>query len=118
MSNLPKWSFFMVSFTLDLAVLLLNPDLLVGNLISLSFLPFRTVTYILLFFSLGDCRKGGPPAVTDANLLGRLIQVFFPKIFEKEPLDVDASRIAFEKLAKEIIVNNDRGLSLDEIVYG
>ena len=68
------------------------------------------------------CRKGGPLAVTDANLLlGRLIPEYFPKIFgksEKEPLDVDASRTAFEKLAKQINVSNDKELSLDEIVYG
>ena len=60
--------------------------------------------------------------MTDANLLlGRLIPDYFPKIFgqsEKEPLDVDASRIAFEKLAKEINAGNDKELSLDEIVYG
>lgn len=60
--------------------------------------------------------------MTDANLLlGRLIPDYFPKIFgqsEKEPLDVDASRTAFEKLAKEINESNDKELSLDEIVYG
>lgn len=73
-------------------------------------------------FFMGDCRKGGPLAVTDANLLlGRLIPDYFPKIFgksEKEPLDVDASRTAFEKLAEEINASNDKELSLDEIVYG
>ena len=60
--------------------------------------------------------------MTDANLLlGRLIPDYFPKIFgpsEKEPLDVDASRSAFEKLAKDINATNDKELSLDEIVYG
>ncbi|KAF7297172.1 hypothetical protein MIND_00950300 [Mycena indigotica] len=68
-------------------------------------------------------RKGGPLAVTDANLLlGRLLPDFFPKIFgksEREPLDIDASRTAFETLAKEINESNENGnLSLDEIVYG
>ena len=68
-------------------------------------------------------RKGGPLAVTDANLLlGRLIPDYFPKIFgksEKEPLDVEASRVAFEKVAKEINDNHpELVLSLDEIVYG
>ncbi|KAI0036356.1 5-oxoprolinase [Vararia minispora EC-137] len=69
-------------------------------------------------------RKGGPLAVTDANLmLGRLIPDYFPKIFgrsEKEPLDVEASRVAFEKLAKQINEESehDREMSLDEIVYG
>jgi 5-oxoprolinase (ATP-hydrolysing) len=69
-------------------------------------------------------RKGGPLAVTDANLLlGRLIPDFFPKIFgksEKEPLDVEASKNAFENLAKEINESHEleKDLSLDEIVYG
>ncbi|KAF8197074.1 Hydantoinase/oxoprolinase-domain-containing protein [Pholiota molesta] len=67
-------------------------------------------------------RKGGPLAVTDANLLlGRLIPDYFPKIFgksEKEPLDIEASRSAFEKLAEEINAEQDKKLSLDEIVYG
>ena len=69
-------------------------------------------------------RKGGPLAVTDANLLlGRLIPVYFPKIFgksEKEPLDIEASRTAFEKLARQINAEsgNEREMDLDEIVYG
>lgn len=69
-------------------------------------------------------RKGGPLAVTDANLmLGRLLPEYFPKIFgksEKEPLDREASRGAFEKVAKEINEGSsqDRELGLDEIVYG
>jgi len=60
--------------------------------------------------------------VTDANLLlGRLIPDYFPKIFgksEKEPLDTDASRVAFEKVAKEINESHEMSLDLDEIVYG
>ncbi|EGO22924.1 hypothetical protein SERLADRAFT_416478 [Serpula lacrymans var. lacrymans S7.9] len=67
-------------------------------------------------------RKGGPLAVTDANLLlGRLIPDFFPKIFgksEKEPLDAEASRVAFEKVANEINESHEKKLELDEIVYG
>jgi 5-oxoprolinase (ATP-hydrolysing) len=54
-------------------------------------------------------------------LLGRLIPDYFPKIFgksEKEPLDIEASRTAFEKLAEEINAEQDKKLSLDEIVYG
>jgi 5-oxoprolinase (ATP-hydrolysing) len=66
-------------------------------------------------------------AVTDANLLlGRLIPDYFPKIFgksEKEPLDEQASRVAFEKVAAEINKDSHRNggcqkLQLDEIVYG
>lgn len=70
-------------------------------------------------------RKGGPLAVTDANvLLGRIIPDYFPKIFgksEKEPLDVDASKKLFEKVVEDV---NESGtsdkakLSLDEVVYG
>ncbi|CAA7266697.1 unnamed protein product [Cyclocybe aegerita] len=67
-------------------------------------------------------RKGGPLAVTDANLLlGRLIPDYFPKIFgksENEPLDVEASRSAFEKLAEDINKTQEKKLELDEIVYG
>merc|ERR1719474_2388715 len=51
-------------------------------------------------------RKGGPLAITDANLcLGRIIPKYFPKIFgptENEPLDKDGSIAAFEKLTKDI----------------
>jgi 5-oxoprolinase (ATP-hydrolysing) len=60
--------------------------------------------------------------VTDANLLlGRLIPDYFPKIFgksEKEPLDVDATRSVFEKLAQNINENSANDFSLDEIIYG
>lgn len=69
-------------------------------------------------------RKGGPLAVTDANLmLGRLLPDYFPKIFgksEREPLDVDASRVAFEEIAGEINkgLGSERQLDLDEIIYG
>ena len=80
-------------------------------------LPLRGITIIIFFH-----RKGGPLAVTDANLLlGRLVPEYFPKIFgktEKEPLDVEASRTAFEKLAEEINATQDKKLSLDDIVYG
>jgi 5-oxoprolinase (ATP-hydrolysing) len=51
-------------------------------------------------------RRGGPLAVTDANVMvGKLIPDFFPKIFgprQNEPLDADAVRGAFASLAKEI----------------
>jgi 5-oxoprolinase (ATP-hydrolysing) len=66
--------------------------------------------------------KGGPLAVTDANLvLGRLVLDTFPSIFgptEKEPLDADASLAAFEKLAARINAETGSALSVDEIVYG
>ena len=51
-------------------------------------------------------RRGGPLAVTDANIMvGKLIPDFFPKIFgpaQNLPLDADAVRDAFAKLAKDI----------------
>ena len=60
--------------------------------------------------------------MTDANLmLGRLIPDYFPKIFgksEKEPLDKDASRVAFEKIVEEINSAFEKKLTFDEVVYG
>ena len=51
-------------------------------------------------------RRGGPLAVTDANVMvGKLIPDFFPKIFGAEqnlPLDAEAVREAFAALAKDI----------------
>ncbi|KAK7443735.1 hypothetical protein VKT23_015517 [Stygiomarasmius scandens] len=79
-------------------------------------------------------RKGGPLAVTDANLLlGRLIPDFFPKIFgesEKEPLDEEASKKAFEEVVKRVNEeyakpqedgangNVKKEWGFDEVVYG
>lgn len=51
-------------------------------------------------------RRGGPLAVTDANvMLGKLQPDFFPAIFgpeQNQPLDVDAVRARFTALANEI----------------
>ena len=51
-------------------------------------------------------RKGGPLAITDANLcLGRILPEYFPKIFgptENEPLDKQGTHGAFETLTEEI----------------
>ena len=51
-------------------------------------------------------RRGGPLAVTDANVMvGKLIPDFFPHIFGAQqnlPLDADAVRAAFAQLAREI----------------
>src|SRR6188474_25537 len=51
-------------------------------------------------------RRGGPLAVTDANVMaGKLIPDFFPKIFgpeQNQPLDAEAVRNAFAELAKEV----------------
>ena len=51
-------------------------------------------------------RRGGPLAVTDANvMLGKLIPDFFPKIFgrqQDQPLDEAAVKSAFATMAKEV----------------
>jgi 5-oxoprolinase (ATP-hydrolysing) len=51
-------------------------------------------------------RRGGPLAVTDANVMaGRLIPDFFPKIFgpnQNETIDADAVKKAFGEMAGEI----------------
>ncbi|RED14243.1 hydantoinase B/oxoprolinase family protein [Pontivivens insulae] len=60
--------------------------------------------------------RGGPLAVTDANVLtGKLRPEFFPAIFgpnADQPLDVDATRTAFGKLADEA------GLPVEELADG
>ncbi|KAI1344744.1 5-oxoprolinase [Xylariaceae sp. FL0016] len=67
-------------------------------------------------------RKGGPAAVTDANLfLGRLLPEFFPKIFgknEDEGLDVEASTKVIQELADQINKETGKNMSLDEVAYG
>lgn len=67
-------------------------------------------------------RKGGPLTITDANLyLGRLVPEFFPHIFgpnEDEPLDVEASRVLFEKITEEINNDLNSSMSVDEVAYG
>ncbi|MDQ0313708.1 hydantoinase B/oxoprolinase family protein [Amorphus orientalis] len=51
-------------------------------------------------------RRGGPLAVTDANVMvGKLLPDEFPKIFgpgQDQPIDVDVVRERFEELAREI----------------
>jgi 5-oxoprolinase (ATP-hydrolysing) len=62
-------------------------------------------------------RRGGPLAVTDANVMaGKLIPDFFPKIFgpeQNQALDARAVREAFAALAKEV-----GGKSPEEIADG
>ena len=63
-------------------------------------------------------RRGGPLAVTDANVMvGKLIPDFFPAIFgekQDQPLDVEAVRAKFAALAAE--VGDDR--SPEEVADG
>ncbi|SCZ97643.1 BZ3500_MvSof-1268-A1-R1_Chr4-3g07328 [Microbotryum saponariae] len=67
-------------------------------------------------------RKGGEPAITDANLvLGRLLPNHFPKIFgekEDQGLDVEASTKALEKLREEINQETGKDMSLDQVAWG
>jgi 5-oxoprolinase (ATP-hydrolysing) len=67
-------------------------------------------------------RKGGPLAVTDANLfLGRLVPDFFPKIFgpnENEALDTEAVRHKFEKLTEVINSETGKSMSPEEVALG
>ena len=68
-------------------------------------------------------------AITDANLfLGRLLPEFFPKIFgetEDQPLDYEATKLAFEELTKQVnefeLKRNPEGAILkttEEVAYG
>ncbi len=63
-------------------------------------------------------RRGGPLAVTDANvMLGKLRPENFPKIFgpnQDQPLDVDAVKTAFAELADRI----GDGRSAEEVAEG
>ncbi|MGO4735400.1 hydantoinase B/oxoprolinase family protein [Bosea sp. 2KB_26] len=63
-------------------------------------------------------RRGGPLAVTDANVMvGKLIPAYFPAIFGEQhdqPLDVEAVRAKFSTLAAE--VGDDR--SPEEVADG
>jgi 5-oxoprolinase (ATP-hydrolysing) len=63
-------------------------------------------------------RRGGPLAVTDANLaVGKLIPDYFPKIFgpqQNEPLDADAVARGFDALAQAM----DGKLAREQIADG
>lgn len=63
-------------------------------------------------------RRGGPLAVTDANLVtGRLQAEFFPSIFgpeQNQSLDADAAKAGFEAIASEI----GDGRSADHVAEG
>jgi 5-oxoprolinase (ATP-hydrolysing) len=68
-------------------------------------------------------RRGGPLAVTDANVMvGKLIPDFFPKIFgpkQDQPLDAEAVRACFAALAREVNDKSRRaGREPEEIADG
>jgi 5-oxoprolinase (ATP-hydrolysing) len=67
-------------------------------------------------------RRGGPLTVTDANVMvGKLIPDFFPKIFgpaQDLPLDAEAVRAGFAKLAGEVSRGFGGARSAQEIADG
>src|SRR5580704_16357000 len=67
-------------------------------------------------------RRGGPLAVTDANvMLGKLMPEFFPRIFgpaQNQPLDAEAVRRAFAALAREVDGSVGGGRTAEEIADG
>ncbi|KAJ3755736.1 Hydantoinase B/oxoprolinase-domain-containing protein [Lentinula raphanica] len=67
-------------------------------------------------------RKGGPLAVTDANLLlGRLLPETFPKIFgpnEDESLDIEGTRAKFASLTENIGEIKGAKMSPEEVASG
>lgn len=66
--------------------------------------------------------RGGPVTVTDCNLLlGRLQPHLFPAVFGKDgkqPLDIHASRTAFQHIASQIAAEQGKSLSLEAIAEG
>ena len=67
-------------------------------------------------------RRGGPLAVTDANLVtGKLQADFFPPVFgphADQPLDVEAARRSFEELAGEIETETGTRYTIEELAHG
>ena len=67
-------------------------------------------------------RRGGPLAVTDANLItGKLQADFFPPVFgpgADAPLDHDAARAKFEALATEIEAESGTAYAIEELAHG
>ncbi len=67
-------------------------------------------------------RRGGPLAVTDANLMvGKLLPEHFPKVFgpnADQPLDAEAVRRGFAALAAEVAAHTGVRRSPEEIAHG
>lgn len=67
-------------------------------------------------------RRGGPLAVTDANLMvGKLLPEFFPKVFgpnADQPLDADIVHAKFTELAREVEAATGVARSPEEIAWG
>jgi 5-oxoprolinase (ATP-hydrolysing) len=67
-------------------------------------------------------RRGGPLAVTDANVMaGKLMPEFFPRIFgpkQDQPLDADVVRTGFAALAREVNAGAGGGRGPEAIADG
>ena len=67
-------------------------------------------------------RKGGPPTVTDANLLlGRIRPDSFPAVFgpgADQPLDRAAAEAGFVRLAREIEAETGKAMSSEQVAEG
>ena len=67
-------------------------------------------------------RNGGPLTVTDANLvLGRIQPRMFPAVFGpdgRQPLDEQASRAGFAKLAEDVFRESGRRMSVEGVAEG
>jgi 5-oxoprolinase (ATP-hydrolysing) len=67
-------------------------------------------------------RHGGPPTVTDANvLLGRIQSDFFPRVFGRaanEPLDPGATAAAFAALSAEIAAATGETRAAEDLAAG
>jgi 5-oxoprolinase (ATP-hydrolysing) len=67
-------------------------------------------------------RRGGPLAITDANvLLGRIQPAFFPRLFgplANQPLDADGVRDGFAALAERVEAAGGRPTSPEEVASG
>lgn len=67
-------------------------------------------------------RRGGPLTITDCNvMLGRIQPEHFPAVFghdANEPLDIDAVRVNFEKLAAEVSISKYGRLTSEHLAEG
>jgi 5-oxoprolinase (ATP-hydrolysing) len=67
-------------------------------------------------------RRGGPPAVTDCNvLLGKIQPQFFPHVFgpqQNQPLDHEAVQRCFNQLAADIETATGKGISPYDVAEG
>jgi 5-oxoprolinase (ATP-hydrolysing) len=67
-------------------------------------------------------RRGGPLSVTDCNvLLGKIQPQHFPSVFGPggdEPLDVEAARVAFERMTGDINAASATAYSPEEVAEG